>query len=232
MGFLGIGQKKEGNVSPSKEKLDLPPPPPLNSSKLYSELPSFPGAAPPSKFEEKMPPPLTPLKTDAPDWSEKLPDVPPKPGIEEIPKPELPKPVLPDAPIPEKHDMSEMPSKPTFPTLDKPSFEVPSLPDNKPKTAEPLPFEAAMRMTPVSRSEIEATLGPIVEMPMFMKAYTFGTLMREIERLNNSLSSSLSSLSKLKGNKDLEEKEYDKWHKTLEDIQRKLILADDMIFET
>ena len=200
MGFLKFLKKsKEDKLEmPFEEDLDMPPSPPVLSSK--ERLPPMPDLEmkPFSMPEEETPSSidLEPMETEIP---------------EEIPKP--PEPRL-------------------------PRFEEKVKPAHLPRHNQP-PIHKERHISPLERMERYAVreerkilrheAAPLK--PIFVRIEKFKEIKRSSGIIRNDLRNADEVLAKLQAMKGDKDKEFSKWQKTIEDIQKKMIFIDKTLFK-
>jgi len=232
--------------APTEEKLeapkmDLPPPPALGAEpdKPPMELPELPPeepAIPETPAAEPKPPavPETPEKPELPA----MPAAPveDKPPIPEAPKPEFPPmPAAPGELVPDKIPPLEgLPEAPAFePEEFKPAplVEEPVLPEqpmyepaDMPKAADfsPAEFVPAEKHEPVRRD---------IRGPMFIRTDRFKAIIEDIEHVKSRFTDEDDIFSRIGDVKSSQDKIYENYRQTLEDIQRKLLFIDRSLFE-
>lgn len=186
-----------------KEGLDIPPPPPPSLQKAFSKEP-------------------TP-KIDIPKFEQ------PKPKMQLIPKldkPEIPfKPEKPKINIPKKI-MEPIRFKPSFP---KPEFKFPK-PEFKPHIEQP---KSHLEMHE-EHEDIKPNIIPekhVTNKEIFVRTENFKFVVDNLNSIKKKIKESEKALARLNDIKNSEDKEYEKWHSQLEDVQRKLMYADKTLFE-
>lgn len=135
--------------------------------------------------------------------------------------------------LPEKSDIDIPPAAPAMP---EESVELPTFP----AVEEAEPPVPAKPSSPVEDMEKQAIKGVEEELgereslelkkPIFIEAKLYKGVMDDIGVLKSVLKDSNDSLQKIGDLKDDREKNYGVWHKQIEDIQRKLIYADNSLF--
>ena len=119
---------------------------------------------------------------------------------------------------------------PTFPTLEESRAEAKA---ESPKMKEkPMPKVEEFERSAVRKVEEEVGDREGLELtkPIFIDAKLYKGVMDDIGVLKNVLKDSADSLVKISDLKDDREKNYSIWHKQIEDIQKKLIYADNTLF--
>lgn len=164
----------------------------------------------------------------------------PKADLDSPPAP----PEVPRFPASESIDMPpEMPQDIGMKMDDVPMPEIPSgmeMPDmNEPIVAEPTADELIEEPTePFTMANTEFEEAPTyeeprklnVDEPIFVEVQHYKALMDEISTVKNRLKESADVLQKVADLKESQEADFEKWHNTLQDIQRKLIFVDKTLF--
>ncbi len=217
MGLFGFLKRKKEKEEPAgagfeaagsmiENELELPPPPPLTAHDIYSELPSLPGPQKP---------------------------VGPEPGFRQ--KLEMPKPMMLPPPRPEAYRITPvereiMPinMKESVPVSQHRQFEVPK-PIEAPRQMPETPSE---KLPELFAPEARPAAKPVaLHRPAFVRAHDFRALLEglnaaaRIAKPGKGLPGSLNEL------RARENEKLDKWHQTLEDLQRNLVIIDQEIFE-
>jgi|GEM_PF-3581254 len=122
---------------------------------------------------------------------------------------------------------------PTFPSME--DFE--KKPEIKAKPASKQKGKALHSVEDIEKEavkEVEGELGEREELelkrPLFIEAKLYKGVMDDIGILKTKLKDSTDMLQKMSDLKDDREKSYSVWHKQIEDIQRKLMYADNSLF--
>lgn len=135
--------------------------------------------------------------------------------------------------LPEKSEIDIPPAPPMMP---EESVELPTFPT--PEATEPIKPESAMpsveKMEASAIKGVEGELGEREDLelvrPIFIEANLYKGVMDDVGVLKSVLKDSTNRLQRIGELKDDREKNYGLWHKQIEDIQRKLIYADNSLF--
>jgi len=138
-----------------------------------------------------------------------------------------------------KEELEAPPAPPEYRvrTLQKeqPTVEVKT---EEPKVEEVVSTERETKVTPLERRAVSKTKeqlavreGLVLTKPIFVMAENFMEMVREISSANSVLRKSNDELKRLDELKTDKDKEFEKWKRSLEDIQRKLIFVDKTLFE-
>lgn len=215
MGFLKFLKKsKEDKLEmPLEGDLDIPPLPVSSKDKLppMQKL----DVEPSSKHKEK-------------DLLEKanlsFPDLePPK-------KPEIPE-EMPKLPVSKPPEISEeMPKSPEFPRFEE---KVKPLPSQK---LTPPPHRARHPISQMERATIREEKHVLMHettpsKPIYLEVENFKEIKRSATLIKNDLRNADEILVKLQDIKENKDKKFNKWQKTMEDIQKKMIFMDKTLFE-
>jgi len=221
---------------------DVPAPPPMPGGDL-----------PPLPADDKSPgmPPMPSDKAEipaAPDVPD-LPDLPPMPSDTGEHKPEeheIEKTII----APHHDDMKEtgappapaapepMPAAPAevpAPPVEIGAAPVPVQDDNifDKKEAHPQP-QAQVPPEPVHEEKHEADEKPRREVPtepVFVNVGSYKGIMDSVVVIKNNLKEAEEVIERMNGIKNEEDKEFEKWRQSLEDVQRKISYVDKVIFE-
>ncbi|MBW2992122.1 hypothetical protein KY345_02800 [Candidatus Woesearchaeota archaeon] len=125
---------------------------------------------------------------------------------------------------------------PAPPSMPEESVELPTFPT--PEEARPAPkmpaSSAVEEMEKKAIKGVEEELGEREELeltkPIFIEAKLFKGVMDDIGVLRNVLKDGADRMQQISDLRDDREKNYGIWHKQIEDIQRKLIYADNVLF--
>jgi len=121
----------------------------------------------------------------------------------------------------------EYPELPTFPTFEEEKTEGAG-------EKKDLTISAVDEMERQAIRGVEGELGEREELkltkPIFVEARLYKAVMDDVGVLRNVLKDSADMLQTMSDLKDDKEKNYGVWHKQIEDIQRKLIYADNSLF--
>ncbi len=214
LSFLNKGKKKqEEEVS-----LEIPPPPSIGAGDVsdFSELPGF---ADDTKGQEVPLPPLGPI-----DEVDKSPFSRPTPKMEREKF---------EFPMPPKNEAIEVPLQPITPP--KPAFmmlEPKDMLKEEPKF-DFSPFkEDAQKPFFASRPELRQETPRIIpaKRQLFVRAEKFAVIVKNADDIKEAaaINKSLGSAMKIRANSD---KEFERFHNSLEDMQRNLFYIDSEIFE-
>lgn len=132
-----------------------------------------------------------------------------------------------------KSDVDTPPISP----MEEESVELPTFPSaeevksSKPKEKDTSAVEK-LEMGAVKGVEEELGERDDLELvrPIFIEAKLYRGVMDDVGVLKTVLKNNTESLTKIGDLKDDRERNYNKWHKQIEDIQRKLIYADNVLF--
>jgi len=207
---MGLFFKKKVKDLPP---LDLPPSPTRIEQRSFSDLPPLPpipksGAMKEESFShlEELPP-LPEIEHEKVETDKyEFPELPPLPEIEhEEPREHM----MPEHEAQEWHDFFKEPEKMTPETL--PHIEAP-----KPLKALELP-------------EVEERQFHDLR-PLFVKSDDYKEIMRGIQEIKAKVNESDSILLNLNEVKNQKDKEFQKMHNQIADIQRKLVYIDKTVF--
>ena len=169
-------------------------------------------------FEEDLdipPPPPISVKEfpPMPKPEEKIPSFPDLGQIEE--------PMLPD-------EIEEPPKIPKFEEISRPVLKpiLPPMPEIKLTPPQERMERMAVRE---GRKVLRHEAAPLK--PIFVRVDRFKEIRRDINIIKNDLKNSDEALIKLQDMRVGEDKEFDKWRKSMEDIQKKLIFVDQTLFK-
>jgi len=236
MGFLKIFKKKE-----PKENLDIPPPPPLSTGpgltggkkkQEKKELPPLPPLEPIVLKHRKIPEPSRAVKLpvpgqpSAPSESE-LPQFPSLPDIREMPTGHMEPTKPPMHPLPMQsmrgHGMPHIQKRPRFMAPFK-KQAAPGHISNLPQRERIEPFVPPVR----KREEL---LRREIKGPLFVRQDSYKAIIDGVSIIKKKLKESDDLVLNLNGIKDSKDKEFERWRISLEDIQRKLIYVDKILYE-
>ncbi len=201
-----------------KEELKIPPPPPPPSARGVSkELPAFP------MF---------------PEQEDKTPELPPLgPEIKQAKR-------EPQIPLPPEHEsILEFPQlEDKYPDISpyeleqKPSLRVGIAP--KPVFEKKTIVKRVEEEHPVYRKEVSEVGRAIykpesfVKKPIFVNVDDYKVLLGDISEIKNSLGGLNLSVAKIKNLKDKEDTEFKNWQLALEDMKKKFLFVDELLFES
>ncbi len=174
------------------------------------------------KKEELELPELPPID-DLPEFDD-LPNL--KPDIS--PKPAMPKPMQEEQPIPTMPKLQPRPVVQPMPQLQpKPivsgGYSIPKLkPITSPETED---MNEEIRMPPPPKNR------PMINAPSYIKAENFKEMLGGVQVVKDNLRECDEIFGRLNQIKNDEDKEFEKWRSRLEDLQRKLIYVDKVLFE-
>ena len=202
MGFLKF-LKKEKKEKMLDESLDVPPPPPS----IKEELPEIP------KFEEEKP-----LPKEFPPFEFKE-----------------------EKPIPAEEKLPEMPKEPKleipgFPPLEEEYKFVPKPPMKEP-VMEPLPKKELIKpelreAEDIFREEKRPSNRELVSKgPTYVRLDKFKGTLKSLNKIRSDLKKSDKFLHDLIKSKEEKDKDFEKWHTIMEDIQKKLIFIEKTLFK-
>jgi hypothetical protein len=124
--------------------------------------------------------------------------------------------------------MGSMPEEsielPTFPSLEE--FEKPKKKEAAPSSVNEMEELAVKEV----EDELEERGGLELTTPIFVEASFYKGVMDDLGVLKNVLKDSSDRLQMISDLRDDKEKNYNIWHKQIEDIQKKLIYADNSLF--
>jgi len=109
--------------------------------------------------------------------------------------------------------------------------EKPVIPKRAPMlTARKMPFE---RMEKAAVMEEKSILRheAVSAKPIYIKLGTFRGIRKSMSVIKNDLKNADETLVKLQHRKDVHDKEFTKWQKTMEDLQKKVIFIDKTLFK-
>jgi len=241
MAFMSFFKKKKESSPPAPKGMALPPLPAAPTG-----MPEFP-AIPQDTVQEA--PETGPIQSDLP--AIKVTDAPPEPEQQpgpiavgphplgstetvQAPVVEAPQPELPAEPIPpiEKLQPIEAPDAPLDSPLedlpDAPTFEADAMPEEihavmPDLTAVPDEIPPLEGFPPVYRRESHG--------PVFVRLDQFKNVLSGIEDIRTSFTSEDDAFVRLEDVKSAEQKHFARFKNSLEDIQRKLMYVDKMLFE-
>ena len=218
MGFLKfLKRSKEERLEAPIEDLDVPPMPPTG---LKDEFPPMPKLELIREESEEVPAESEPYyepEENAPSFGTKLKGQEMEEQIEEpIPFGEIPKP-------------PEMPSFEKKTKLQTPAFKKPAAPEisKKPKIfpADRLERAAVKEERKILRHETAPSRTIFVEVEKFRE------IRGHIRIIKEDLRNSDEALLRLQDMKEIKDKEFDKWQKAVEDLQKKMIFMDKTLFK-
>ena len=223
MGFFSFIKKDKGKQLSAPENIELPPLPDMNSLPPLPEggpeLPTPPDMEEPipeEPAEEKTPPVVETPEEMAPEEANMFPEIPLEEPVEEIPEkiPSLEE--IPEAP-------PEMPEIETpEPTIEEPNIEEP-VPSKIPRLEglEPVPY----------KEPYEFKLHREARGPIFVKVDMYKEILDDVAGMKQSLKNDENIYARIMDLKTEEDKRFEHIHRTFEDIQRKLMYVDRMLFE-
>ncbi len=215
MGFLGFLKKKKEDSMGSQLELPLPP----NRGNAETELPNFPDQEP--EEDLKLP--------EIPELEQQVPE---RQGMPEFPSQEEIEP-------PETGDFETAPEPPAAPELEMPKLELPTREEPEQES-----MDDAYKYTPAEpRIEDRETAFPEFQKKetqtegfrtsakgdVFIRGDDYRNLLEGLETIIRK--------EKEKGTKQernisrLEEKEYERFMKIVEDLQRSIIITENNLFE-
>jgi|TARA_B100001971_G_C18208994_1_gene549425 hypothetical protein len=221
VGFLKFlkKSKKDKLEMPFEGDLDMPPPPPIG---IKDELPPMP------KFNEKpFSMPEEKIKT-LPD----LEQIEPETHMGALPKP----PEIPELGGKVKpHTIEELPELPEIP-VERP--QEPMIHKFKPPKSMPL-MHKIRQVSPLEKMEKAAVRAgkevlkhePAPLKPIFLRVETFKDIRKDISVIRNGLKNNDEVLTKLGNTKNAKDNEFNKWQKTMEDVQKKMMFIDKNLFK-
>jgi hypothetical protein len=127
-------------------------------------------------------------------------DIPPPPPLEEEELPEFPE-------IPEEKDIKEL--------LEKPEISIEKI------------ERTAVRE---EKEELEEFEHPKYAKPIFVNVKNYRDVLDELGLIKNIINENTDVVSRVGEFKGDEDKEFEKWQKLVEDIQKKLIFVDKTLF--
>jgi len=241
--FLKRDKTKEPDLDlDNMEDLDIPPLPPgmeekdLGEGKELPELPELPEMSEIEKpFPETQEKPLPELELppEKPAPELEFPDLKAKEGIESGQKPLLSIPELPKL----EEDINEpLPPRPSFGARQpRPLFGV-----GKPQVEQPkvsLPPRSAPEIKPYERFEraaVREERGVLrykeAEGPIYVKIERFRDILTKTRTIKNNLKTAGQSIDKLNDIDANRDKVFERWHKVMTDLQKKLIFIDKILF--
>lgn len=230
MAFLKFWEKEKEKER--GEKPELPKLPPIKGAKKAPGSKKLPPLPP---FEEK--PGIPEKPAGKPKQAEKMPlfDIQPP---EELPIPGKPRktpapPEAPPAPKPKKAPEPARQARPLFPEVKKePPTELPEFP--KVARRKPMPPKIVEE---VEEKEYELEKRELEEMkkripkPVFIEINDFKEVMEFLGQIKNELKNGDGIMYKLNEIKGMQDKKYDSWKNTMQDLERKFIYVEKTIFE-
>jgi hypothetical protein len=151
-----------------------------------------------------------------------LPDVPPVEELDIPPPPQYPKQQVaprPEIPMPIVHEPLIQQEQQITQKIEVPIEQLLA-----PKIQIPRPQE-------LSRERILNAIG-IEKEPIFVRVDDYREILEGMTRIRNNLKEATDLVLRLNELKNEEDKEFDKWRLELEDVQRKLMYVDKIIFES
>ena len=127
-------------------------------------------------------------------------------------------------PIPARSMSEESIELPTFPSLEE--FEKPKKREASPSSVDEVEKQAINDV----EEEMEERGSLELTTPIFVEAKFYRGVMDDLGVLRNVLKDSSDRLQMISDLRDDREKNYNIWHKQIEDIQKKLIYADSSLF--
>jgi hypothetical protein len=215
--FSFLSKKKEPAIEPVSPDMGVPMPTSNENPDIYADLPAF---SEKSAGEELLPP-LKPILHDASFAGIKEENPIPAPSNEDLPTP-------PDFNgFGEEEDLS--PSGPyTIPSIQEETpaeaiqeAEVPALPE--PPVAEPAQ-ESVPDLPEPHEFEGKANIGP------YIRAYELRELFKDVNDLSASIKLA-QDVIEIKQILSADAAAYERFHKTIENLQRKLMLAEKMFMK-
>ena len=131
---------------------------------------------------------------------------------------------------------------PNTESLTTDSYEIPSAPSAT-ETSKALPHEQTITSSEINyeiedslikqekENIIERRTHKSYDKPIFVEVNDYKQILDYINEIKNNIKKSDNILTTLQDIKSAKEKEFEKWHNVLEDIQRKLIYIDNTLFE-
>ncbi len=132
--------------------------------------------------------------------------------------------------FPEKEDLDIPPAPPSV--TEEPT-ELPSFPvkEEKVEVPEISPVdEAEDEAVQIVKEGLEERESLELAKPLYIKYKMYKAMLDEVSQIKIILKESEDTLTRLADFKDDEDKEFAKWRRELDDIQRKLIYADKVLF--
>lgn len=125
--------------------------------------------------------------------------------------------------------LTEEPELPEFPSMEAEEVKVEAKPEapKEEKAPEPSVEEVEDKAVKAVEKDLEEAHEA---KPLFIEAKLYKGVLDEIGQIKNSLKDNEGILDKLADFKDDSEKNYNAWHKQVEDIQKKLIFVDRTLF--
>ena len=240
MGFLNFLNKGKKQDDVRSDSLEIPPPPSMSSDSDFSDLPNF---AEDTKDAEVPLPPLEPLEAMdsqfmAPGMELPEEKMPAKKGLFGFKK--QPAPLGPEMAIPAVQNSQFDPfknysanpapmSSPPFsrhePKPAAPSFQFP---EPKPVMS---PFQTFSEAKPAQflQNQVQRPI-PAQKSVKFVRAEKFAAVLRNVDSVQSAIeiNKSIASVRRIAGTED---REFDRFHKSVEDIQRNLVFVDQELFE-
>ncbi len=231
--FLKRDKKKDPDLGLERmEDLDVPPPPPGLGEKELKELPELPEKLAPEMGEK----PLSDIGLPKEELQElELPEEKPIPGLElpSLPSPKKEEPIVPKAEFPEPPEVipSMQKPQPIFPAqkpvAQKPRIFAPKFPP-RPKP-EIRPYERLERAA--VREEISVLRHKTAVGPVYIRADKYKNILNNARIMKNDLKTASQSIVKLDEIDTNRDKVFEKWHKVMMDLQKKLIFIDKTLFK-
>tara|TARA_Y100000310_G_C20693181_1_gene823730 strand:- start:1977 stop:2585 length:609 start_codon:yes stop_codon:yes gene_type:complete len=140
-------------------------------------------------------------------------------------KPAIPIPAM-NIPKPAMHSQPVMPAPPKIPAMVTKEVPLPQkvAPSPAPRMQEPIMRKPTIKMPPAPEQ------GGMI-LPSYMKVDDFKEMLGGIQITKQNLKECDEIFSRLNQLKNDEDKEFEKWRSKLEDLQRKLIYVDKVLFE-
>ncbi len=195
--------------------MDLPPPPPPAEGMpqpAETEL-KFPDMPPLPEIDES----LLSLVQKKEEIEKEMPEFPELKGEDIQP---IFTPIQPDAQV----------ENPFGIEIKKPFMPPKSMPSAKP-IEEPKPQKAYFDIPEKEEIEIREEGKEILKRPLFVKSDNFRDVIDDINTIKSRIKESEYIVQSLNDIKNTRDKEFEKWRNNVEDIQRKLMGVDRMLFE-
>jgi hypothetical protein len=210
--FLKRGKKEE---MPLDESLDAPPPPPSIKESLSDDLAKGLPEHPPELKEKTAVPKKEPPSAA---FEEKLPELPKdETGLE----------------VPHLPPLEESPKFVPQPPVEEPPISTPLLKEEAPIKHEEAAKEFHEKMEEGALREERKLLREraTIREPLYIRLDKFSESLRNISLIKGDLKKSDEILFNLIKSKDDNDKEFERWRASMEDIQKKFIFIEKTLFK-
>lgn len=130
-----------------------------------------------------------------------------------------------------RQDLEVPSAPPSIRSLPEIPSDLPEFPEAEIRPTKRLNIESfASRAVNVERKELDERDDLVLRKPIYVDLDLFKAMTDEIEMVKKHLKEMDDGISRLEDFRGDEQKEFEKWRKSLEDVQRKLIFADRSLF--